>query len=82
MPMCVTQKERDMKTIDTLYATVNQAYEHLYDVITALASHPDDEDLNMLEGIAHRDYDDAYRDYMMALFKAQQEADSRGELPF
>ena len=71
-----------MNTIDTLYAAVNQAYEHLYDAITALASHQDDEDLNMLEGLAHRDYDDAYKEYMMAQIRARQEADARGKLPF
>ena len=38
-----------MNMIDNLYAAAQKSYEHLYDAITELAKHPDDDNCAMWE---------------------------------
>ena len=71
-----------MNTIDTLYAAAQKSYEHLYDAITELAKHPDDDNRAMWEAIAHDDYDRALEAYVIAREKLAKAAWDRGELPF
>ena len=71
-----------METTQTLYAAVQQCYDHLYDAITELAKHPDDDNCAMWEAIAHDDYDKALEAYVIAREKEAKAAWDRGELPF
>ena len=71
-----------METTQTLYATVQKCYEHLYDAITELAKHPNDDNCAMLEAVAHDDYDRALETYVIAREKEAKAAWDRGELPF
>lgn len=71
-----------MNMIDNLYAAAQKSYEHLYDAITELAKHPDDDNCAMWEAIAHDDYDKALEAYVLAREKEAKVAWDRGELPF
>jgi hypothetical protein len=71
-----------METTQTLYAAVQKCYEHLYDAITELAKHPDDDNRAMWEAIAYYDYDRALEAYVIAGEKEAKAAWDRGELPF
>ena len=45
----IPQIEYVMNMIDNLYAAAQKSYEHLYDAITELAKHPDDDNCAMWE---------------------------------
>lgn len=77
-----TQAEYLMEMTDALYARVQKCYDHLYDAITELAKHPDDDNCAMWEATAHGDYDRALEAYVPAREKEAKEAWDRGELPF
>lgn len=71
-----------METTQTLYAAVQKCYDHLYDAITELAKHPNDDNCAMWEATAHDDYDRALEAYVIAREKEAKAAWDSGELPF
>ena len=70
-----------MEPTQTLYAAVQKCYDHLYDAITELAKHPDDDNCAMWEALAHDDYDRVLEAYVMAREKEAKAAWDRGGLP-